>query len=234
MLQLLHGLFVEPLLRIYEFLLAVPPASVGMGWRIVFFSVALNLLLAPLYFEMEKRSRGTRALKERVMRDVERMRRHFKGRERYFYIRAVYRQHNYHPLSYLAGSADLLVQVVVFFTVYRFLSGMESLAGASFGPFTDLSKPDGLLGGINLLPFVMTLVNIGAVFAYVEDRGRRAQALMLAALFLVLLYNSPAGLVLYWTTNNLFSLVRNSLQRLLANRPLGDLGRQVAELRQQT
>jgi membrane protein insertase Oxa1/YidC/SpoIIIJ len=233
MSSLLHGVLVEPLTRIYEIILSLPPEGLGMGWRIVFFSVLLNLLLAPLYYEMDKRSRHTRALKQRVAQDVARMRRHFKGRERYFYVRAVHRQHGYHPLSYLAGSADLLVQVVVFFTVYQYLSGHAAMAGATFGPLRDLSKPDGLLGGINLLPFVMTALNVGAVFAYVEDRARRTQALGLAALFLVLLYNSPAGLVLYWTTNNVFALVRNVLQRVLAGRPPGELRRQLAELQQQ-
>jgi hypothetical protein len=33
----------------------------------------------------------------------------------------------------------------------------------------------------------------------------------MAAVFLVLLYNSPAGLVLYWTLNNVFSLLKNVL-----------------------
>jgi membrane protein insertase Oxa1/YidC/SpoIIIJ len=234
MLAALHGLFVEPLMRIYGLLLDIPPIQVGMGGRIVFFSVLLNLLLAPVYYEMEKRSRLTRALKQRVGEEVARMRRYYKGRERYFYIRAVHRQHGYHPLSHLAGSADLLVQVVVFFTVYQYLSGLDALVGASFGPLTDLSRADGLLGGINLLPFVMTLINIGSVFAYSQDRAHRVQALLLAGLFLVLLYASPAGLVLYWTTNNLFSLARNYLLRRLADRPIGNLRRQAAELRQQS
>ncbi|WP_228378566.1 hypothetical protein [Treponema endosymbiont of Eucomonympha sp.] len=30
----------------------------------------------------------------------------------------------------------------------------------------------------------------------------------MALVFLVLLYNSPAGLVLYWTVNNVFSLAK--------------------------
>ena len=35
----------------------------------------------------------------------------------------------------------------------------------------------------------------------------------MAVIFLALLYNSPAGLVLYWTTNNFFSLGKNILQK---------------------
>jgi membrane protein insertase Oxa1/YidC/SpoIIIJ len=233
MIELLQGLFVEPLMRIYGMIFAALPHGLGTGGRIVAFSVILNLILMPLYQQMEKRSRGTRALRQKVTQDVERMQRHFKGRERYFYIRAVYRQYGYHPLSHALGSADLAVQVVVFFTVFHFLSGLQALSGASFGPLHDLSRPDGLLGGVNLLPFVMTAVNIGATFAYTPERSRRVQALLLAGLFLVLLYNSPSGLVLYWTTNNLFSLVRNAVGHLPAAQRTEELRRQFAELREQ-
>jgi membrane protein insertase Oxa1/YidC/SpoIIIJ len=233
MLSILYGIFVEPLFDIYGVLLDLPPIWVGVGGSIVFFSIVLNLLLAPLYNEMERRSRSTHELRARVERDVARMRQHFKGRERYFYIRAVHRQHGYHPFAFLAGSADLLVQMVVFFTVYRYLSGLPSLAGESFGPLRDLSQPDGLLGGINLMPFLMTAINLCSAFVYMPDRGRRLQALGLAALFLVLLYHSPSGLVLYWTTNNLFSLARNSLRQRLRVQASADLDRQLAELKQQ-
>jgi membrane protein insertase Oxa1/YidC/SpoIIIJ len=59
----------------------------------------------------------------------------------------------------------------------------------------------------------MTAINAASVFSYVDDRSKRMQALALSVLFLVLLYGSGSGLVLYWTTNNLFSLVRNLVQR---------------------
>ena len=230
---ILHAIFIEPLMEIYGFLLDLAPDNVDLGGRILFFSLILNLLLMPLYAQMERRSRSTRELKQRVDLDVERMQRYYKGRERYFYIRAVHRQHGYHPLSYLAGSADLLVQMVVFFTVYQYLAHLPTLVGASFGPFADLSKPDGLAAGINVLPFFMTLINLINVFSFVEDRARRMQALFLAALFLVLLYNSPAGLVLYWTGNNLFSLARNALRQRFGGKRLESLRRLAAPLRQQ-
>jgi membrane protein insertase Oxa1/YidC/SpoIIIJ len=105
------------------------------------------------------------------------------------------------------------VQILVFVTVFHFLSGLGALAGASFGPIADLSRPDRLLGGVNLLPLLMTAINAASVFAYVDDRSKRMQALALAAVFLLLLYGSASGLVLYWTMNNLFSLVRNLVAR---------------------
>ena len=36
----------------------------------------------------------------------------------------------------------------------------------------------------------------------------------MAVIFLVLLYNSPSGLVVYWTCNNIFSLVKNIFYKL--------------------
>lgn len=215
MITLLDTVFFQPLMQIYAAIFAALPSGLPVGLRLVAFGVIVNLLLLPIYNQMERNSRRLRDLRVRVDRDVERMRRHFRGRERYFYVRAVHRQYGYHPISALFSSADLFIQILIFATVYRFLSGLGALRGAPFGPIADLGLPDGLLGGLNLLPFLMTAINAASVFAYVEERNKRLQALGLAALFLVLLYSSPAGLVLYWTTNNLFSLLRNLIGRHL-------------------
>jgi membrane protein insertase Oxa1/YidC/SpoIIIJ len=226
MLDLLYSVFVEPLMLIYAFVFDFFAPWFSPGGRIIAFSIVLNLALLPLYRQMEQRSRGARAIKAQVARDVARMKQHFRGRERYFYIRAVHRQYDYHPISELLGSADLFVQILAFVTVFHFLSGLGSLVGVSFGPIADLKQPDGLLGGVNLLPLLMTAINAASVFAYVDDRTKRIQALVLAAIFLLLLYGSSSGLVLYWTMNNLFSLVRNLLAR--GRRPV--LPRRLAQL----
>lgn len=213
MLAFLDAIFLQPLMQIYADVLNALPASMSAGVRLILFSIIVNLVLTPVYLQMEKGSRRLNDIKEKVATDVARMRRHFRGRERYFYVRAVHRQYRYHPISALLGSADLFIQILVFATVYRYLSGLESLHGQSFGPITDLGQADGLLGGVNVLPFIMTAINAASVFAYVDDRRKRMQALALAAVFLVLLYGSPSGLVLYWTANNAFSWARNVVTR---------------------
>jgi hypothetical protein len=62
----------------------------------------------------------------------------------------------------------------------------------------------------------MTLINCASSAIYTKDFSLKdkIQLYGMAALFLVLLYNSPAGLVLYWTLNNVFSLAKNILQRI--------------------
>jgi membrane protein insertase Oxa1/YidC/SpoIIIJ len=225
-LALLDALFLQPLMLIYASVFAMLPESLGMGGKLIVFSVVLNVLLLPVYRQMETAFQRSRSVKESVAQEVARMKRHFRGRERYFYIRAVYRQYRYHPISELLRSADLVVQILVFATVYRYLSGLEALSGASFGPIKDLSAPDGLLGGINVLPLLMSAVNAVAVLTYVSDRGKRIQGISLAAIFLAFLYHSASGLVLYWTMNNLFSVVRNVVEQCLVPRlPQGILQR---------
>jgi hypothetical protein len=57
----------------------------------------------------------------------------------------------------------------------------------------------------------MTLINIVAGVIYTKGfpLKEKIQLYGMATVFLVLLYNSPAGLVLYWTLNNVFSLLKN-------------------------
>jgi hypothetical protein len=62
----------------------------------------------------------------------------------------------------------------------------------------------------------MTLVNIasGAVYTKGLPARDKVQAYGMSIVFLVLLYNSSAGLVLYWTCNNIFSLVKNCVEKI--------------------
>ncbi len=214
MWQVLDGMFLQPLMQLYASLFAWLPDGWHVGWRLVAFGIVVNVLLAPVYHQMEQHSRRSRAARDAALAEARRLKRHFRGRERYFYVRTAHRQHGYRPLAAALGSADLFVQILVFATVYRFVSALPDVHGVAFGPIGDLAQPDGLLGGINLLPLVMTGLNALSVIAYSGDRGRRMQGWLLAAVFLVLLYGSPSGLVLYWATNNLFSLLRNLLYGL--------------------
>ena len=102
---------------------------------------------------------------------------------------------------------------------YLFLSNLLLLQGVSFGPIADLGQPDGMLTvgniSINVLPIVMTLINIIASLLYTKGSPLKAkmQLYIMAAVFLVVLYNSPSGLVFYWTLNNIFSLIKTVINK---------------------
>jgi hypothetical protein len=61
----------------------------------------------------------------------------------------------------------------------------------------------------------MTLINCtaGAIYTRGFPAKDKIQLYIMAGIFLVLLYNSQAGLVLYWTLNNIFSLLKNVIQK---------------------
>ena len=100
------------------------------------------------------------------------------------------------------------------------MSSLQLLEGKSFGPIQDLGAPDALIQiagvSINLLPVLMTLINIISAAIYMKGFPLKSKIQMygMALIFLILLYGSPSGLVLYWTMNNVFSLVKNVFYKL--------------------
>ena len=88
------------------------------------------------------------------------------------------------------------------------LQDFEGLQGARFGVIEDLSKPDTLLFGYALLPFVMSILSLVNVFVSSKELGARIQGGLIALIFLVLLYAMPSALVLYWTMSMIFWLAR--------------------------
>jgi membrane protein insertase Oxa1/YidC/SpoIIIJ len=113
-----------------------------------------------------------------------------------------YKQNHYHPVYALRSTFGLFIQIPFFIAAYSYLSHLQTLQGASFFFITDLGKPDALFsigsGYINVLPLLMTLINIVSGAVYTKGLGAKdkMQLYGMALVFLVLLYNSPSGLVL--------------------------------------
>ena len=90
----------------------------------------------------------------------------------------------------------------------------------SFGPIADLGAADGLIAiagvHINLLPIIMTAVNLVSciIFTKGSTPKTKIQLYAMAVFFLFFLYTSPAGLVFYWTLNNIFSLIKTVFYKL--------------------
>ena len=103
---------------------------------------------------------------------------------------------------------------------YSCLSKLPALQGQSFLFIRDMGQQDAIfkIGSfpINILPIAMTIINIiaGAIYTKGFPIKEKIQIYGMALIFLVLLYSSPAGLVLYWTMNNVFSLIKNIFYKL--------------------
>jgi len=178
-------------------------------------SFMVSILTLPLYFMAERQQRMEREIQKRMKPKIDTIKAVFNGDERFMLLNTYYRQNKYHPLYSLRSSVSLLIQIPFFIAAYHFLSNLEQIKGISFGPIMDLAMPDSLLSlnnfSINILPIAMTIINCASALIYSKGLSskEKIQLYGMAAVFLILLYNSPSGLVLYWTCNNIFSLVKN-------------------------
>ncbi len=186
------------------------------GIAIICLSVTVNIILLPLYNVAERWQQRERNIQAHLKNKLDDIRAVFKGAERHMIIRTYYRQNHYHPFYSLRNVIGLAIQIPFFIAAYHFLSHMPMSAKTSSYYFIkDLMRPDALLTvsglSINLLPVVMTVINLVSAFVYSGklQKKEKNQLFIMALLFLVLLYNSPAGLVLYWTMNNVISLIKN-------------------------
>jgi YidC/Oxa1 family membrane protein insertase len=188
-------------------------------------SVAVSVCTLPLYFIAEKHQQAEREIEKRLRPKIKTIKTVFSGDEQYMILSAYYRQNHYHPVYALRSSLGLLIQIPFFIAAYSYLSHLESIKGVSFLFIKDLGAPDAVVSGtigagfyysLNILPILMTLINCvaGAVYTKGLAVKEKVQLYGMALIFLVLLYNSPAGLVLYWTMNNIFSLIKNCLQKI--------------------
>lgn len=223
-LDILYGIVVQPIQLLVELIFSVMyKIFYNPGIAIVFVSLVVQLLVLPMYKKSDAMQEQEREKQKKMKPWIDHIKKNFQGDERFMIMQTYYRSENYNPLSTIKGSLSLLLQIPFFIAAYNYLSNLAALEGASFLLIADLSKPDQMLhfGGItlNLLPILMTLFNVIAGIIYTKGFPikDKIQTYGLAAIFLVLLYDSPSGLVLYWTLNNLFSLVKNIFMKVIKN-----------------
>ena len=178
-------------------------------------SLVVNLLLLPFYTRADAIQKEERDRQKAMEPFVDHIKKTFKGDERYMMLQTFYRQNNYKPVYALRSSVALLLEVPFFIAAFYFLSNLQDMKFADFGILKNLGSPDALITigsiHINVLPVLMTVINIisSEIYAKGMKFKEKIQLHGMALIFLVLLYNSPSGLVLYWTLNNVFSLVKN-------------------------
>ena len=213
----LYQILIGPLELLFDVLYSLSFRILGNeGLCIIVLSLGMNFLVLPLYRRADAMQAEERELEQRLQPWVKHIKKTFSGEERFMMLQTFYRQNHYKPAYALKGSLSLLLEIPFFIAAYRFLSGLQLLQGVSFGPIRDLGAPDGLLFGVNLLPILMTAVNFvsGAIYTRGMSLKSKVQLYGMALIFLFFLYDSPAGLVFYWTLNNVFSLVKNVFYRL--------------------
>ncbi|MCQ2531539.1 MAG: membrane protein insertase YidC [Saccharofermentans sp.] len=215
-LTFLFLIIIGPLKYLFEAVFSISDRHVSNpGFAIIILSIVVNILVFPLYHRADVIEKKERELEKKLKPQLDFLNKTFKGDERFMVVQTFYRQNNYSPIRALYGAIPLLLQIPFFIAAYDMLSNLQKLNGVSFGIIKNLGAPDAMftIGGIavNVLPILMTAINLvsGAIYNKGSSLKEKIQPIVLALVFLVLLYNSPAGLVFYWTLNNFFSLLKN-------------------------
>ena len=187
----------------------------GYATSLFFLSLIINFISLPLYNIAESWQAKERAIQEKMKPMIDNIKAVYKGDQRYLLIRTCQRINGYKTIYAFRGTLGLLIQIPFFLAAYNFIHNLSDLQLGSFLFIKDFSKPDAAINigniTINILPFVMTLFSLLAGLVYSKKlRFKESLPLYIVSLiFLVLLYNSPSGLVFYWTLNCLFSLIKN-------------------------
>ncbi len=192
---------------------------------LLFLSVFVNILTQPLYAMAERVSNADLEKKKSFLMWEEHIKKAFKGSERSMMIAALYKKYDYNPvLGAISGIVPLLLQIPFFMAAYDYLSLSSILLHVGYLGMDSLSVPDRLIAigdfKINILPIIMTVINLLSVLIYTHGKAKKEmiQPVILAFIFLVILYDSPAGLVLYWIMNNVFSLFRNIIDKGISDK----------------
>ena len=220
-LSLIYQIVFMPLQIIFEVIYYLAFRLIGNpGMSIIALSFIVNLLVLPLYNRADAIQEAERDTELKLSKGVEHIKKTFKGDEQLMMLQTYYRQNGYSPLDSVKGSISLFLEIPFFVAAYQFLSHLDILNGASLGPVKDLGAPDALLTvagtSINVLPFVMTAVNLVSAYIFTKNLTRKTKVQLygMACFFLIFLYSSPAGLVFYWTLNNVFNLVKTIICKL--------------------
>ena len=179
------------------------------GWAIIALTLLIRMILFPLTY---KGMLSMQKMKE-VAPKVKEMQAKHKGDPQRMNaaVMEIYKKEGANPLG---GCLPLLLQIPVFYAIYRVLLNSVELQGADWILWVnDLSRMD---------PYYILPILMGATMFYQQhitpnnftDPMQEKIFKYLPVIFTFFFITFPAGLVLYWFVNNIFSI----LQQFIVNK----------------
>lgn len=173
------------------------------GWAIVATTIIIRLVLFPLTYKgmlsmnkLKELAPKIKDMKERYGSDKQKLHAH---------TMELYKKHNANPMG---GCFPMLMQIPVFFAIYRVLLNAIELKSSSWALWiTDLSLKD---------PYYVLPVLMGITMFWQQritpnnftDPTQEKIMKFLPVPFTFIFAAFPAGLTLYWFVNNLFSVAQ--------------------------
>jgi YidC/Oxa1 family membrane protein insertase len=192
--------------------------GVSWSWSIVLLTVIVRIILVPLTWRQIKSMRAMQALQPQIKALQEK----YKDDPKKMNMKLMeFMKEN--KVSPLGGCLPILLQIPVFFGLYQMLRSAIELRGARFLWAADLSQPDtiAVVFGIpiNPLPLIMGATQLWQARLTPPSPGvdpvQQKMMQYMPLIFVLMLYNFSAGLALYWTVQNLLSILQMRLTKAL-------------------
>ncbi|MES2937461.1 MAG: membrane protein insertase YidC [Pseudomonadota bacterium] len=175
------------------------------GWSIM----ALVLLIKIAFYWLQAKGYQSMAKMKAINPKVMALRERYKDNPQQMQqeMMRIYREEKVNPLG---GCFPIMVQIPVFIALYWVLLSTVEMRNAPWiGWIHDLASPDPLF----ILPVVMTLTTLlqTALNPAPPDPMQAKMMWIMPLAFSVMFFFFPAGLVLYWITNNVLSIAQQWL-----------------------
>jgi len=172
------------------------------GWSIV----ALVLLLKIAFYWLNAKAYASMAKMKAINPRIVEMRARLKDNPQQMQqeMMRVYREEKVNPMG---GCFPIMVQIPVFIALYWVLLSSVEMRNAPWAMWIhDLSSPDPYY----ILPVVMTATTLlqTALNPAPPDPMQAKMMWFMPLIFSVMFFFFPAGLVLYWITNNVLSIAQ--------------------------
>lgn len=189
--------FAKPVFLLLEWLYMLMG---NWGWAIIGLTIIVRLILFPLSYKgimsmqrLKDLTPKMKEIQEQYKGDPQKMQMH---------MMQLYKKHGANPLG---GCLPLLLQIPVFFAIYRVLYNAVELKSSEWILWIhDLSVMDPYF----ILPILMgaSMYIQQALTPNTLDPMQARIFKLLPIIFTLFLITFPAGLVLYWTINNIFAI----------------------------
>ena len=172
------------------------------GWSIM----ALVLLLKAAFYWLNAKAYASMAKMKAINPKVTEMRERLKDNPQQMQqeMMRIYREEKVNPMG---GCFPIMIQIPVFIALYWVLLSSVEMRNAPWVMWIhDLSSPDPYY----ILPIVMTLTTVlqTALNPAPPDPMQAKMMWFMPLAFSVMFFFFPAGLVLYWITNNVLSIAQ--------------------------
>ena len=197
-----YGMFTILAKPMYWLLDQIHSVLGNWGWAII----GLVLILKIIFYWFNAKAYGSMAKMKAINPKIQEMRERLKDKPQQMQqeMMRIYREEKVNPMG---GCLPIMIQIPVFMTLYWvLLSSVEMRQAPWIGWITDLSAKDPWF----ILPLLMMFSSLlqTALNPVPPDPMQAKMMWFMPLIFSVMFFMFPAGLVLYWLTNNILSIAQ--------------------------